>query len=344
MKRFMLLLSACSLCMASSLMAQPSLVEKGRDHHKKHHKDDCDRTCVGVNVENGQPSCPPGPGCQPGIPGPPGPEGPQGDPGPQGPKGDAGCPGPRGPQGPIGPTGPTGADGAIGPTGPTGADGAIGPTGPTGADGAIGPTGPTGATGPTEQNVFARAEWLGDSDGDYQTINLKSPALGSEKVELTTEVCQASYATFSSNQYTIQEAGRYLITYGCTGYSLNLRKITPYIFQEGLGSDPNPTFGLTLFLLHNFDEIGHYPFSITPSIINPPNQTYCTATGSAIILNCAIGDQISLQIWHTISGALLNELSSSELNFTLKNEFNSSYNKALVPAYLQIQKLPPAPI
>jgi hypothetical protein len=112
-----------------------------------------------------------------------GPQGIQGEVGLQGPAGADGATGPQGPQGIKGDTGTTGATGATGAQGPAGADGATGPQGPQGIQGDVGPQGPQGDAGtginikgvvPTEADLPATGNTVGDSYIVEATGNLYS--------------------------------------------------------------------------------------------------------------------------------------------------------------------------
>lgn len=106
-----------------------------------------------------------------------------------------------GPTGPSGPSGPTGFTGASGPSGPSGASG---PTGPTGPNGLTGPTGPQGFTGPTGPGVVPTYAY------GYGTPNT-ALTTSYQKINIDT-TGPLSGITFSSNQFTINTTGKYLVT------------------------------------------------------------------------------------------------------------------------------------
>lgn len=116
----------------------------------------------------------------------------------------------------IAPTGADGAAGAAGATGATGPTGAAGPAGAAGADGATGPTGATGATGATGPTGAAPP-----FNGLYAT-NVPSQSPASDGTALTFDTNQleegtAVTHTASSGDFTINEAGVYLISYSVIG-------------------------------------------------------------------------------------------------------------------------------
>ncbi len=194
------------------------------------------------------PSCPPGVGacpCVPGLQGPPGPAGPQGPRGLRGPVGPQGPPGePGGPPGPIGPPGPRGARGDIGPTGcqgpagpegPQGERGIEGPAGPVGLEGPPGPLGPqgsqglrgcqgpegpqgergypgpTGPVGPAGPAVSLAAAQYSDV---YPAEEREHFYLSAERIKFNTEVASgAPYINYNlaSGTFMISKPGRYLV-------------------------------------------------------------------------------------------------------------------------------------
>ncbi|MGI6160511.1 MAG: BclA C-terminal domain-containing protein [Christensenellales bacterium] len=123
--------------------------------------------------------------------------------------GETGATGPTGAQGEQGATGPTGAQGEQGEIGPTGAQGEQGATGPTGAQGEQGEIGPTGATGPviTEDSAF-----FANTTGGVLTILLGTAPIPFPDVQNDAPP-NITIETTNYEVITIQEAGRYYITY-----------------------------------------------------------------------------------------------------------------------------------
>lgn len=114
-----------------------------------------------------------------------------------------GCRGPTGPTGPRGLTGEEGLEGTEGATGPQGITGITGPEGDFGASGATGPTGPH--IGFVEYAYFAKTTSLDVEPLNAFDFNYSSP--------LNTSNIQYDPI---SNQFTVVNAGIYLVNYMTT--------------------------------------------------------------------------------------------------------------------------------
>jgi hypothetical protein len=190
------------------------------------------------------------------------------------PRGATGAAGPIGVQGPQG---PVGSQGMLGPTGASGT-GPTGATGPTGLTGTPGPTGSTGApglccTGPTGSSAIqAFGYFYLDNFSLTGSTEIVTP--GQLLPIIQTRIKSSNIQTLAPGQFTVNQAGAYLIEYGAQAKIINL-PFTPShaYFQIALMNVGTSTVFPNTSITSNYAQD-------KPA---PPSDSICIATGAVIV-------------------------------------------------------------